>query len=842
MTLHARLFVGFLLLATALSATLPTGFQRDGDTWTLPWGDSPLQGILIEPTGPADGPRPAVLLSHGLGGSAANQRQRAQQFADAGYVAIAVDYAHAGPGQMRNPDNAASPENIRRAKACFDILAALPDVAPERRYAWGFSMGAILTCGLVAEHPDLVAAAAIMAGGIQENPERLYISADQARHIRTPMLILHGENDGRVLPEWSALLAEVLTEVGTPYERYTYPGVNHPGILREADASDRILPWFARFPAPASATTSATSARPRAAPEPDAPMPGESRLIPRDGIDYLTYESEAGFAELERLLATDATTPLTPGEYQMRYFRSAVDGSVQPYGLWVPAGYDPSQSYNLLIQLHGIGPKTLADRRQTWTGQGVTAWIDTEDPTVVIHPFGRGNSFYQGIGEADVLEAIADTRRRVSIPDNRVFMMGHSMGGAGAWMVGLHYPDRFGSITPIDAAMGFDDELSNPTALPAWMRPQTVMFGQENLFPNARNVLVYLKNAGAGIQTDSTVFMDGVVAAGGFATTEFFPGKGHYWARELSHAMFTAQATQVPTPTAPPEVKFMTNTLRYHRAYWVDIDQLSAPATVATITATYDDGIPPPLPPAARRRGRQPPPPTPPTLSITTANIAALTLRLADAGIPADAMPALAIDNTVMPAEQLSATVHLTRDAGGAWSTVSDPAISFGAKRPGLQGPVGDAFTRPFLAVYGDAPSDRELAIAELDAVRNPPTRLVIHGEFPLKPASAVTPEDIATKNLILFGSVGSHPLLRRYADQLPGELLSGDTVFIQPNPESPDHYIVVWQTAVLSRQDLSLRAGYIQPVNLLPDFIRVQDDGIVEAGHFTNQWTLPQP
>ncbi|MCL4402393.1 MAG: sulfatase-like hydrolase/transferase, partial [Acidobacteria bacterium] len=42
-----------------------------------------------------------------------------------------------------------------------------------------------------------------------------------------------------------------------------------------------------------------------------------------------------------------------------------------------------------------------------------------------------------------------------------------------------------------------------------------------------------------------------------------------------------------------------------------------------------------------------------------------------------------------------------------------------------------DAFLSNFLAVYGDG--DRDLAIAELDAIRNPPGRLVVHCDFPMK-------------------------------------------------------------------------------------------------------------
>jgi hypothetical protein len=253
----------------------------------------------------------------------------------------------------------------------------------------------------------------------------------------------------------------------------------------------------------------------------------------------------------------------------------------------------------------------------------------------------------------------------------------------------------------------------------------------------------------------------------------------------------------------------------------------------------YDDGIPAPLPPTPFNRGRPQPPRTPPTLIASTENISALTLRLGDAGITPATMPPLSIDGTVIVPAELGATVHLAR-SDATWRVVADATPSPTSKHHGMQGPIGDALTSPFLAVYGDAPGDRALAIAELDAIRNPATRLVIHGEFPMKPASAVTADDIATKNLLLFGSVATHPLLRRYAPQLPAALMDDPgVIFIHPNPENPARYVVVWTAPVLSIADNMLRAGYIQPINLLPDYVRVHDGAITDAGHFSNNWSL---
>ncbi len=565
----------------------------------------------------------------------------------------------------------------------------------------------------------------------------------------------------------------------------------------------------------------------------------ESHVIVRGDRELLTFETEEGLQKLESLYEKNRAP--SPGEYAMQYYRAHTDDSVQTYSLWLPPSYVPKKKFALLIQLHGIGPEVAAGQRQTWQGQGTAEWIDTNQPVIVAHPFGRKNAFYQGIAEEDVLQVIAEIEQHYSVDLDRVFIMGHSMGGAGSYTVGLHFPDKFGSITPIDPAMWTPED--GEADLPEWARPQAAIVRAPNLFPNAHNLPVFFKNAGAGIQRASTKFSDGIVAAGGFATMESFPGMPHHFAPQMSYSMFEAQATLMPIQRQPPTVKFYTTTLRYNQAYWVTLDQLEQHNRDTTITATYDDGKPSVQP---RRPGVPPPPAAPsraPSLAVTTSNLAAFSLQLGTLPSPADSAVALPIkidDREVITLNgALPTEIHFAKSANG-WSRVEAAAVLAAGKRHGMQGPIGDVFNERFLAVYGDG--DRDLAIAELDAVRNPPGQSIIHGEFPMKAAAKITAEDIASSNLILFGTPATNPVLRRLAPRLPAALMGDGTgnpgvVFIYPNPENPARYVVVWTTKLLSILNAAPKLGYIQPVNLLPDYVRVKDGAILSAGHFDNTW-----
>jgi hypothetical protein len=354
---------------------------------------------------------------------------------------------------------------------------------------------------------------------------------------------------------------------------------------------------------------------------------------------------------------------------------------------------------------------------------------------------------------------------------------------------------------------------SRAEASPKWMAPQIAIVSVPNLYPSARNVDVFFKNAGAGIQRNSTEFADGIVAQGGFATTEVFPRMPHSFGDQYPYANFVPEVIAHPIRRKPAEVKFYTNTLQYNQAYWVTIDRLTRHNADALVTATYKDG----------------------SIQVSTTNIDALTLRPGEGPVPKGQPTALVVDGNEVLKAALPDVVHLSKQSGqwqiGEWKSGA------GVKRHGLQGPIGDAFNSRFLAVYGDG--DRDLAIAELNAIRNPPGPLDIHGDFPMKPASKVTRQDIESSNLILVGTPKSNAVLKRIAVSLPAALMDGGSIFIYPNPENPSRYVVVWSAKLLSAPDPGLHSGWIMPLNLLPDYVQVKDGKVASGGHFDNEWNL---
>src|SRR4029079_16790837 len=104
------------------------------------------------------------------------------------------------------------------------------------------------------------------------------------------------------------------------------------------------------------------------------------------------------------------------------------------------------------------------------------------------------------------------------------------------------------------------------------------------------------------------------------------------------------------------------------------------------------------------------------------------------------------------------------RRQGGEWQLSLDPVLPEG-KRPGLQGPIDDAFTAPFLCVRGTgkawSPAVQAWSEASLRRFAYELHRY-FRGELPIKDDTAVTEEDLRRYNLILFGDPGSNRWISR--------------------------------------------------------------------------------
>lgn len=223
-----------------------------GATWTyrgaLGGVTFDLQGILLKPAGA--GPFPAVVVSHGAGGSAtAYSRGVAVEMVRWGMVAIATNYTHAGGVPIGAPGSAAetgaSQPNIQRAHAAYEILRTFGYVDMSRVAAHGHSMGAFVTAAVAGAYPADFRALSHTAGGARPDGAPGFAPTDsQVRTIRAPYQMHHGDRDTVVQLSLDQRLDAILQSAGVIRELLVYPGADHDDVSRDAVMLSRVRAWY----------------------------------------------------------------------------------------------------------------------------------------------------------------------------------------------------------------------------------------------------------------------------------------------------------------------------------------------------------------------------------------------------------------------------------------------------------------------------------------------------------------------------------------------------------------------------------------------------------------------
>ena len=145
------------------------------------------------------------------------------------------------------------------------------------------------------------------------------------------------------------------------------------------------------------------------------------------------------------------TPPIAVPDFNVNYF---YNGALQDYAMHVPTSYDGTRKTPLVVYLHGI---TGLPEEPFHNPTGLVAAIDKKG-WLLASALGRGDWFYRGgtPGEADVLEVIADVSRRYRVDPDRIYLMGHSMGGYGTNNVAMHHPDLFAAVAPAEGTDSAD--------------------------------------------------------------------------------------------------------------------------------------------------------------------------------------------------------------------------------------------------------------------------------------------------------------------------------------------------------------------------------------------------
>lgn len=480
----------------------------------------------------------------------------------------------------------------------------------------------------------------------------------------------------------------------------------------------------------------------------------------------------------------------------VRGYVSDIDGSVQPYGLVIPASYQSPTPHQFRLDawFHGRGENLtelnfIADRQKN-VGQFAPP------NTFVLHLYGRYCNANKFAGEIDLFEALAAVRKAYPIDENRISVRGFSMGGAATWHIGAHHAGLWAAVAP---GAGFAETpeytKTNPADWPWYEQKLWHWYNATDYAVNLYNTATVAYSGEIDKQIQAAQVMARELKREDLELTHLIgPQTEHKYHSDTKLELDRRIDSIVARgrDPLPRTVKFTTWTLRYNQMRWVTVDALSQHWERARIEAEIKDVT---------------------TVQVKTQNVTALTLDMPPGLCPLDLArkPTVVLDEQRLEAASVQSdrswTAHFSK-RNGKWLTLEKPEDGL-SKRHGLQGPIDDAFLSSFVMVRptGKAQHERigEWAHSELQHALTQ-WRGMFRGEARVKDDLAITDADIAHSNLVLWGDPASNKLLARILDKLPirwdaQTLKVGDQNFpanqhapilIYPNPLNPKRYIVI--------------------------------------------------
>jgi poly(3-hydroxybutyrate) depolymerase len=164
----------------------------------------------------------------------------------------------------------------------------------------------------------------------------------------------------------------------------------------------------------------------------------------------------------EKPSGESAKAPASRIEKKTYDFKAA--GKEMEYGLFVPSKYDKAKKAPLMVALHGLG----SNPQQILRYPGM-ADLAEKHGYIVTAPMGYNSGGWYGnrppflrklepdnlleLSEQDVMNVLGIVRKDYNVDPNRIYLMGHSMGGGGTFHIGIKNPSLFAGLGPIAPAI-----------------------------------------------------------------------------------------------------------------------------------------------------------------------------------------------------------------------------------------------------------------------------------------------------------------------------------------------------------------------------------------------------
>lgn len=214
---------------------------------------------------------------------------------------------------------------------------------------------------------------------------------------------------------------------------------------------------------------------------------GRRDNVPTHGLVYRMFASRLASVDYVRETSPGVFEKFPAGEgKQMGPSGAQYLSRLQPYALHVPTGYDASRPAPLTLSMHGQDGDYHALAQSHAAQQ-----LGEDRGSIVLSPSGRGQrGWYIDESEHDVFEAWNDAARHYALDPLRTAVTGLSMGGYGAYRLGLRYPHLFSRILTTIPAMQLTQSVNGNSGIwvPGVNDNETLV---NRWVDNARNLPVF---------------------------------------------------------------------------------------------------------------------------------------------------------------------------------------------------------------------------------------------------------------------------------------------------------------------------------------------------------------
>ena len=197
---------------------------------------------------------------------------------------------------------------------------------------------------------------------------------------------------------------------------------------------------------------------------------------------------------------------------------------------------------------------------------------------ITLEVYGRGNNAYRWAGETDVFEAIDSVKARYKIDEKKIVLRGFSMGGAGAWHIGLHFPDKWAAV---EAGAGFTEtkKYAKLGPLVGYQEAMLRIYDAVDYAANAQMVPMVGYGGEIDPQLQASINIQERLAAEHIEPPQMLfligPGTAHKWEPASLAASNTFIDAVLARPRKEPDhIHFVTYTTAYHQCYWISIESM----------------------------------------------------------------------------------------------------------------------------------------------------------------------------------------------------------------------------------------------------------------------------